>query len=172
MKLQAFARWLEALKDHRQFRQQQLRSDRSAQMTSPAPAPEVNEMNPTGLQTSTTIVNAESLMPSEGSLIPGSEMSPANMLTENSPALVQLNDNLLSAQKGIENLTERAGVCTDSCLTVEFIRGARDLILLLMECVRTLNHERKQLKPVMETATSASSISPQADGADTGESFK
>ena len=106
-------------------------------------------------------------MPSEGSLIPSSESSPAN--TESSPALAQLNDNLLSAQKGIENLTERAEACKDSSLTVDFIRGARDLILLLMECVRTLNHERKKLKPVIETATSLSSISPQVDGADTGE---
>ena len=40
-----------------------------------------------------------------------------------------------------------------------------------MECVRTLNQERKQLKPEMETATSLLSISPQAAGADTGESF-
>ena len=167
MKPQAFARWLEALEDHRQFRQQQLRSDRSAQRTSPAPAPGV--LNEISLHASAGLGNAESLMPSEGSLIPNSESSPSNTLTENSPALAQLNDNLLSAQKGIENLTERAGACKDSCLTVDFIRGARDLILLLMECVRTLNHERKQLKPVMETATSASSISPQADGADTGE---
>ena len=151
---------MDALKDHQKFRQQlrqQLQQQLnyifgdSAQITSPASAPEVNEMNPTA---STTIVNAECLMPSEGSLIPSSESSPAN--TESSPALAQLNDNLLSAQKGIENITERV----------------RDLILLLMECVHTLNHEIKQLKPVIETATSLSSISPQADGADTGESFK
>ena len=157
---------MKALEDHRQFLQEPLNSRDSTQITSPASAPEVNEMNPT---TSTTFVNAECLMPSEGSLIPSSESSPAN--TESSPALAQLNDNLLSAQKGIENLTERAGACKDSSLTVDFIRGARDLILLLMECVRTLNHERKQLKPVMETTTSAPSISPQAAGADTGESF-
>ena len=139
---------MKALEDHRQFLQEPLNSRDSTQITSPASAPEVNEMNPT---TSTTFVNAECLMPSEGSLIPSSESSPAN--TESSPALAQLNDNLLSAQKGIENITERV----------------RDLILLLMECVHTLNHEIKQLKPVIETATSLSSISPQVDGADTGE---
>ena len=93
MKPPAFERWLdEALEDHRQFRQQQLRSDRSAQRTSPAPAPGV--LNEISLHASAGLGNAESLMPSEGSLIPNSESSPSNTLTENSPALAQLNDYL------------------------------------------------------------------------------
>lgn len=115
-----FARWLEALKEHRQFRQQQLHSRDSAQkmVSSPALSPGVrDDMSPTGLHVSTSFGNAESLMPMsrEGSLMRSLKPSRANMLlSESSAALEQLNNDIVSAQERLIHLVKCAGAWTHS----------------------------------------------------------
>lgn len=118
-----FARWLEALKEHRQFRQQQLHSRDSAQkmVASPVLSPgSRDEMSPTGvggLHVSSSFGTAESLMPisREGSLMRSLKPSRANMLlSESSAALEQLNNDIVSAQERLIHLVKCAGAWSHS----------------------------------------------------------
>lgn len=118
-----FGQWLEALKEHRQFRQQQLQSREAAQkmVASPVLSPcNRDEMSPTGvggLHVSTSFGTAESLMPMsrEGSLMRNLKPSRANMLlSESSAALEQLNNDIVSAQERLIHLVKCAGAWSHS----------------------------------------------------------
>ncbi|EFX82655.1 hypothetical protein DAPPUDRAFT_48987 [Daphnia pulex] len=118
-----FGRWLEALKEHRQFRQHQLHTRDSAQkmVASPVLSPgSRDEMSPTGgggLHVSSSFGTAESLMPisREGSLMRNLKPSRANMLlSESSAALEQLNNDIVSAQERLIHLVKCAGAWSHS----------------------------------------------------------
>lgn len=115
-----FGRWLEALKEHRQYRQQQLQSRDASQklVASPALSPGGrDEMSPTGIHVSNSFSTAESLMPisREGSLMRSLKPSRANMLlSESSAALEQLNNDIVSAQERLIHLVKCAGAWTQS----------------------------------------------------------
>jgi len=113
---EGFGHWLEALKEHRQYRQQQLHSRDVAQkmdkFVSPVLSPATrDDMSPTGLHMSASFSNPDNLGPMsrEGSLLRNMKPSRAAVLiSESSAALDQLNNEIIIAQEKLIHLVKCA----------------------------------------------------------------